>query len=551
MAGELLFGLIGGLGLFFLGMKTMTDSLKQVAGERLKHILELLTKKPIVGLFVGTVITMLVQSSSASTVMTIGFVNAGLLTLKQAIPLILGANIGTTFTAWLVSFFALFKVTSYALPAIGIGFLVSQLGKTRTIKMWGRFILGFGMLFSGLGFMKEAFSPLKESEVLKNALLAFGTYPILGILLGIGLTTILQSSSATIALLQIMALSGLIDFQICIPIILGDNIGTTITANIAALGTNTASRRAARAHAIINIVGVCYMLIPVYTGVYSRFIEWIVPGQVSPKNIMLHIALAHSVFNVFNSFVVFLPLNNILEKLTVRLTPPKPGAVDIQPEYLEKHLLETPALALEQTIKEILRMIHLTRDALQNSVKSFLDNDASLFKKVRDQEEAVNNFQREITQYLIYLSERDLEPLEAGMIPVLLHSVNDVERVGDHAINILELTERKINQSCSFTPIAIEELKQISDVVFNMFECTLISLEKRDMTCGQQGLEREEELNKLQVELKDKHMQRVKEGACELMSGIIYSDLVDNFEKIGDHLTNIVQSVLKHMRWGT
>lgn len=551
MARELIFSLIGGLGLFFLGMKTMTDSLKQVAGERLRHILELLTKKPIVGLFVGTAITMLVQSSSASTVMTVGFVNAGLLTLKQAISLILGANIGTTITAWLISFFALFKVTSYALPAIGIGFLMSQLGKTRTAKMWGRFILGFGMLFSGLGFMKEALSPLKESEVLKNALLTFGTYPIVGILVGIGLTILLQSSSATIALLQIMALSGLIDFQTCIPIILGDNIGTTITANIAALGTNTASRRAARAHAIINILGVCYMLIPVYTGVYARLIDWIVPGQVTSGNIMLHIALAHSVFNVFNSIVVFLPFIKILEKLTVKLTPPKPDAVDIQPEYLEKHLLETPALALEQAIKEILRMIHLTRDALKNSVKSFLDNDESLFKKVRDQEEAVNNFQREITQYLIYLSERNLEPLEAGMIPVLLHSVNDVERVGDHAINILELTEQKMNKKCSFTPIAIEEVKQISNVVFNMFECVLTSLETRDLVCSQQGLEHEEEVNRLQVELKDKHMQRVKEGACELMSGIIYSDFVDNIEKIGDHLANIVQSVLKHLRWGT
>jgi phosphate:Na+ symporter len=218
---------------------------------------------------------------------------------------------------------------------------------------------------------------------------------------------------------------------------------------------------------------------------------------------------------------------------------------------LEKHLLETPALALEQAIKEILRMIHLTREALQNSIKSFIGNDASLFKKVSDQEEAVNNFQREITQYLIRLSEKNLEPPEAATIPVLLHSVNDVERIGDHTINIIELAEQKINKACSFSPTAVEEIKQIADVVLNMFECTLTSLETRDMVCGQQGLDREEELNKLQVELKDRHMQRVKDGACELMSGIIYSDFVDNVEKIGDHLTNIVQSVLKHLQWET
>ena len=551
MARELIFSLVGGLGLFFLGMRTMTDSLKHVAGERLRRVLELLTKKPVVGLFVGTAITMLVQSSSASTVMTVGFVNAGLLTLKQAISLVLGANIGTTFTAWLVSFFALFKVTTYALPAIGVGFLMSQLGKRRTIRMWGRFILGFGMLFSGLGFMKEAFAPLKGSDAIKNVLLTFGTYPVLGILMGIVITVILQSSSATIALLQVMALSGLIDFQTCIPIILGDNIGTTITANIAALGTNTASRRAARAHAIINILGVCYMLIPVYLGYYSRLIEWIVPGPISSGNIMLHIALAHSIFNVFNSLVVFLPLISILEKLTVKMTPPKPGAVDIQPEHLEKHLLETPALALEQAIKEMLRMIQIAKDALQNAVKSFLDNDDSLFKKIRDQEDAVDNFQREITQYLIHLSERDLEPSEATTIPVLLHSVNDVERVSDHVINIVELAEQKINKASPFTPTAIEEVKEISEVAFGMFECVLTSLETRDPVSSQQGLEYEEKLNQLQIELKENHMQRVKEGVCELMSGILYSDFVDNIEKIGDHLTNIVQSVLTHLQWGT
>ena len=208
MEREVIFGFIGGLGLFLFGMKTMSESLKKVAGDRLRNTLDILTKRPIIGLFIGTGVTCLVQSSSATTVMTVGFVNAGLLTFKQSIPIILGANIGITITAWLVSFFALFKITNYALPAIGIGFLLTLVGKTPRARMWGQFILGFGLLFTGLGIIKDTFSPLQDSIALKNALVTFGQYPILGVFLGIGITILFQSSSATIALLQIMAFSG-------------------------------------------------------------------------------------------------------------------------------------------------------------------------------------------------------------------------------------------------------------------------------------------------------------------------------------------------------
>ena len=549
MAREIIFILIGGLGLFFLGMKTMSDSLKKVAGERLKNTLDILTKRPIIGLFIGAGVTCLIQSSSATSVLAVGFVNAGLLTLKQAISILLGANIGTTFTAWLISFFALFKITNYALPAIGIGFLLSTFGKTRSAKMWGQFILGFGMLFTGLGFMKDAFSPLKESEALKNVLLTFGTYPLLGIALGTAITIILQSSSATIALLQIMAFSGLISLKHCIPIILGDNIGTTITAQLSAIGTNTASRRTARAHALLNIIGVCYMLIPVYTGLYYRLILLIVPGPVTSGNIMLHIALSHSVFNIINSLFIFLPLINFLEKLTIRLTPAKADAVDMRPMYLEKHLLETPTLALEQSINEIIRMINIAREALKNAVRSFLENDNSFFNKVREQEDAVDNLQKEITQYLVELSQKDLEKSEAEEIPVLLHSVNDVERIGDHAINILEISERKIDQKLPFSDGSVIRLKKIVDITLFMIENTIIAMHKRDITSAKKVLEKEKELNELQIRLKEFQIKNINEGKYNFLSGIVFNDFVDNIEKIGDHLTNIAQGVMRHLRW--
>lgn len=549
MVSETIFTLIGGLGLFFLGMKTMSDSLKKVAGDRLKNTLDILTKRPIIGLFIGAIVTCLVQSSSATTVMSVGFVNAGLLTLKQAISIILGANIGTTITAWLISFFAIFKITSYALPAIGIGFFLTMLGKTRSVKMWGQFILGFGILFTGLGFMKDAFLPLRESEALKNVLLTFGIHPFLGILIGVVVTVLFQSSSATIALLQIMAFSGLINFQTAIPILLGDNIGTTVTAELSAIGRNTNARRTARAHALLNIIGVCYMIIPVYTGAYARLIELIVPGPVTTSNIMLHIALAHTVFNVINSLFIFLPLINVLERLTIRLTRVKPGTVDIGPIYLEKHLLETPPLALEQTINEIIRMIHIARNALQNAVKCFVDNDTKLFAGVREQEEAVDNLQKEITQYLVELSQKNLEKPEAEMIPVLLHSVNDVERVGDHAINILELSERKIDQKLPLTKTAHGELNEIMDIALSMFENTIDALQKQDVDSAEKVIAGEDQLNELEIELKEHHIQRVNDGTCHLLSGIVFIDFVDNIEKIGDHLTNIAEGVLRHLQW--
>lgn len=549
MAIDVFFYLIGGLGLFFLGMKTMSESLRKVAGERLKNTLDILTKKPIIGLIIGTAITCLIQSSSATSVMTVGFVNAGLLTLRQAISIILGANIGTTFTAWLISFFAFFKITNYALPAIGVGFLLHMFGKKRSVKMWGQFILGFGLLFSGLGFMKDAFSPLKETQAIKNVLMTFGNYPLLGIIIGIAITMLLQSSSATIALLQIMAFSGLMNFQTCIPIILGDNIGTTITAQLAAIGTSTASRRTARAHALLNIVGVCYIFIPVYTGVYARFIEWLVPGPVTTSNIMLHIALAHSIFNVINSFFIFLPLIGLLEKLTVKLTRVKPGEVEMQPIYLEKHLLDTPPVALRQSVNEIVRMMHIARDALNAAVKSFLTNNSNLFQKIREREDAVDNLQKEITQYLVELSQRNLDKSDAETIPVLLHSVNDVERVADHAINILELSERKIDQKLPFSEDAVYALHKIMDTVAKMIEHTIGALHNKDTSAAEIVLRQENLLNDMHVEMKEEHIQRVNEGKCDLLSGIVFTDFVNNMEKIGDHLTNIAQGVLRHLRW--
>jgi phosphate:Na+ symporter len=546
---DIIFTLLGGLGLFFLGMRTMSDSLRRVASEGFRSALDVITRHPILGLLIGTAVTALVQSSSATTVMTVGFVNAGLLNLRQAISIVLGANIGTTLTAWLVSFMAVFKITRYSLPAIGLGMFLTLLGRTQKVRRWGQFLLGFGLLFTGLGFIKDAFGPLQDQGFLKTVLVHFGSMPILGILLGMAVTVILQSSSATIALLQLLAFTGVIDFGTAIPIILGENIGTTITAELSAIGATLNARRTARSHALLNIFGVCYMIVPVYLGWYERLIDWIMPGPITQGNIMLHIALAHTTFNVINCFVVFLPSIRLLERAAIALTPRRRGAEELEPKFLEKHLLDTPALAIQQAIKELIRMAGIAREALQVSIRAFFQYEPSLEEQIRKKEAAIDMLQKEITQYLVETSERNLDPSDAETLPVLLHSVNDVERIGDHAENIIELAMRRQEQKLELTAQSLEELHGMADAVDAMAGDILLTLSKRDADAARRVLASETRLNELQVALKESHVARLQAQECHILSGLVYVSLVDNLEKIGDHLTNIAMASLRRLRW--
>ena len=549
MALDMVFGLIGGLAFFLFGMKLMSEGLRKVAGERLKQIIHLFTKTPFIGVLVGAGVTCLIQSSSATSVIVIGLVNATLLTLRQAISVILGANIGTTLTAWLVSFMAVFKITRYALPAVGLGFALNSLGKTRKTKEWGEVLLGFGILFVGLSIMKDSFEPLSHSEMVKNIFIKFSAYPILGVIVGMLATMILQSSSATIAIVQVLAFNGLISFEAAIPLVLGENIGTTITAELAAIGTNLSARRAARSHALFNIIGVAYMLIPLYLGIYSKAIDYFFPGPVTTTNVMIHIAVAHSVFNIFNTFVVFLPLIGWLERMSIKMIPGEVELLESVPRYLEKRLLDTPPVALEQATKEIVRMAEISREAMSNAVEAFFNNNQKLIAKACKREDATDDLQKEIAQYLIELSQRNLNSSEAEELPVLLHSINDIERIGDHAVNICELAERKIEQKLPFTAKAIEELKTMYQEMDNMTGEVIEALENDDLDKARAALSREDILNKMQTDLRQSHVQRLNDGNCKLLSGLIFIDFVDNIEKAGDHLTNIAQSVLSGLRW--
>jgi len=545
---DLIFLLVGGLAFFFFGMKTMSEGLKNVAGERLKNILHMATRIPIVGLFIGAGVTCLMQSSSATTVMVVGFVNAGLLTLKQAIGVIMGANIGTTFTAWLVSAMSAFKISHYALPLVAIGFVVNSFGKTKNAKFWGQILMGFGILFVGLSFMKEAFDPLKDSQHVKDLFVTFSNNPLLGVLVGVIVTVVLQSSSATIAIVQVLAFSGLITFPAAIPLILGDNIGTTITAQLAAIGGNTNARRAAMSHTVFNVIGVSYMLFFVYTGWFVKFVDFIIPGEITLKNVMFYIAVSHSLFNVVNA-LAFLPFINILEKICIRLVPAKKGAIEIGPQYLEKHLLETPSIAITQAQKETVRMLGIASKSVSMAVESFLTNNLSKIKAIAELEDAVDNLQSEITQYLIELSQRNLSQIQSEELPVLIHSVNDAERVGDHSENIIALSERKFEKKLPFTDEAIRELTLMWNELHSMMLETEQALDKNDLKVAGSVLVREERINRFQIDLRRSHVRRLNDGQCNIKAGIVFLDFVDNLEKIGDHLSNIAKGIVGGMRW--
>ena len=545
---ELAYNIIGGLGLFFFGMQIMSEGLKNIAGDRLKAILHMVTKVPIVGVLVGLGVTSLIQSSSATTVMVVGFVNAGLIVLKQAISVIIGANVGTTVTAWLVASMSVFKVTQYALPAIGIGFGMRMFGRTKNVKFWGQVLMGFGMLFLGLGFMKDAFAPLSQSQHVKDIFIRFGDNPILGVLVGLLVTMLIQSSSATIAIVQVMAFNGLISFPAAITLMLGGDIGTTITAQLAAVGTNLEARRAAMAHTLFNVIGVGYMMFFVYTGLFEKAINFIVPGQITVMNIMVYIAVANTVFKLTNA-AVFLPFIGALEKAVVFLVPKKKGVIELGPQYLEKHLLETPPIAIEQARKETVRMMELACKSVSSSMKCFLEEDLAVIKSAHKMEQAVDNLQSAITQYLVELSQRDLSQEVSEELPVLIHSVNDIERIGDHSENIIELAERKIEKKLPLTEDAISELRLMWNELDSMMIETEEALRKTDTSIAEKVLRREQLINQFQEDLKHGHVNRLNDGRCDIQSGVLFIDLVDNMEKIGDHLTNIAQGVMGNMRW--
>ncbi len=536
MIKDIIFGTVGGLGLFLYGIHIMSDALQKAAGDKMRKILGMITNKAFFGLLAGAGITSIIQSSSATTVMVVGFVNAGLMTLRQSLGVILGADIGTTITAQIIAF----KITHYVLPVIGIGFALHFFCKKRVPKQIGLAIFGFGVLFLGLSIMTDTVRHLSNSQAAKEMLINFSRTPILGVLAGTILTVVVQSSSATVGLTMALGMGGLININAAIPLLLGDNIGTCITAMLASIGTNVGARRAAVAHLMFKIVGVIIILsiLPLYKQLVV----------CTADSIGRQIANAHTIFNI-GIAVLFLPFTAFCARLLEKIVPGKDASLDYAPKFLEPHLLNTPSIAIEQARKELVRMTEMVKTMVDKAMDGFFKKDIDMMHDAIKKEDAVDNLQSSITHYLVELSEKSLSSETAEKIPALLHSVNDIERVGDISENLVELGERAIEKKLPFSDKAIKELGEMYSEVTAMLEDTINALELNDVAIARKVWGREKRINELTETFGNNHTSRLRNRACNIVSGIVFLDLLSNFEKIGDHLNNVADAVISGLQW--
>lgn len=532
---EIAISLIAGLGMFLYGMNVMGDGLQKAAGDKLKKIIEMLTTNRIMGVLVGAVVTGIIQSSSATTVMTVGFVNAGIMTLKQAIGIIMGANIGTTVTAQLVSF----SIEKYAPIAIGIGVLFWLFSKNTTVKNFSEILIGFGILFVGMNFMKAAAAPVSEMQSVHNAMLYLSKNPLLGVLAGFMITGTIQSSSASIGILIVLASQGVLPITAALPVLYGDNIGTCVTSLLSTIGASRNSKRTALMHLCFNVIGTILFIV-----VLSRPIIRIVENA-DPTNVPRQIANAHTLFNLVN-VVVLLPFSNYIVKLAYKLVPINEEEEDEKlatTKFLDDRMLETPSIALSNTVDEIIRMASRSTRSLNYAYDSIKSGSDELRSKSFDYEQIVNSLQYDITNFLFKLTTRNLSDAERIKTDVLFHIVNDIERVGDHAENIAEISQELSDKNVVFSEEAIKELDLIFDIASNNFYDSITAIKTNNLELAETVAQREKKVDLLEQSARNSHMARLHEESCSVEAGIYFLDIISNLERISDHSKNIVEEM--------
>ena len=604
--------LIGGLAFFLFGMKLMGDGLLKIAGENMKKILQFFSKRTTVAVLAGTVVTAIIQSSSATTVMVIGFINAGLLTLRQSIGLIFGANIGTTVTGQLVAF----DLASVALPCVAIGFLI-MLAQKRIIKGWGETVLGFGLLFFGMNLMSSEMKLLGEFPSFVALFRSFDCAPaaagqmmpvgaVLGtILIGAVATFVIQSSSAAIGIIIALSAGGLINFYTAVPLLLGTNIGTTITAFLAALTANRVAKQAALAHMLFNVIGTLIMFVLFYIPYAGKpcflyFINWITPGDAfaaHPQNIERNIAMAHTFFNVF-SVLLLTPFAGVFTKLCEKLLPLR-EPVKIQ--RLEPHLLNTPSIAIEQVVNVLRSMVQDAWKMVDEAVNQHFmkgESDPESVEKLNEQEEKIDEMQADLTNYLVRITRRPLTHHQSAIIPLLMHCTNDAERIADHTDNIIKLTKRLHKTGRKLSDVAVHDLnklwsvldaqansvtlalasssdkgnvhdalegerkvnkltkkyeknytrkKELSELSADLEEeeIEFISAEEDEIKIPSEAMENEREINQLTRQYEKEHVKRRDAGKCAVETNVIFVEMLWELEKLGDHLANIAMRTPK------
>ncbi|HOJ09262.1 MAG TPA: Na/Pi cotransporter family protein [Clostridiales bacterium] len=542
---EIIFGILGGLALFIYGMNLMSDSLQKAAGERMRRILEVLTGNPFIGVLVGALVTAVVQSSGATTVMVIGFVSARLMTLTQAIGVILGANIGTTITAQIVAF----KLGSYAYVIAALGFVIYFLFKKRTIKYIGQSIFAFGLLFIGLNLMGDVMKPLAQSSEFASIMLRLNKNRFLGVLVGLVSTVLVQSSSAVIAVVQNIAahpavdgVHAMINLETAIPILFGSNIGSTVTALLASIGGKINAKRAAVAHFIFNIFGTLVFIW--FIPAFAKLVKVISPKGDEVLIVSRQIANAHTSFNIVNT-IIWLPFIWLMTKIVTFIVRGEDDEIEKRVLYLDNRMLNNPAIAMNLVTRELARMAKMAQQMMTSARQAFVMSNMEESKKVFEIEETIDTLQTEIVKYLsTMLSRASLTERQSIRLAGLMHITNDIERIGDHCENVAEFAEWKVNENIPFSQEALSEVADAFTMVNNMVDDSIYALHDGNIELAKKVLSEENEVDNLEERLRDRHLKRLNSGLCDPQAAVIFIELIHNLERIADHCNNVAEAVL-------
>jgi len=536
--------LLGGIALFLFGMHTLSAGLEKLAGGKLEHWLEKATSRPIKGVVLGAIITAVIQSSAATTVMIIGFVNSGLMKLSQAIGVIMGANIGTTATSWLLSLQSIdgsegfsilniLKPTTFTPVLAAIGVFLIMFTKSDRKKTIGMILAGFAVLMFGMNSMSAATASLEQNETFCNILMMFSN-PILGVIAGAVLTAVLQSSSASIGILQSIAIStGKVTYSIALPLLLGQNIGSCVTALISSIGANKPAKRVAVVHLYFNVIGTVVFLSVFY--LINAFVN--LPFMEESLN-AVGIAVIHTGFNVLTT-ALFLPFTKQLEKLACLTVRDKPGEKKQDAPMLDERLLKTPSVAIEQCRNVSVRMAELTLETLKTSLDNVMDYDQKKCTEVIENENSIDLYEDKIGSYILKISSKDLSETDSKVVSMMLHTIGDLERISDHAVNIVEAAEEMHKKKIKFSDQAVNELKIMIKAVNEILDMSIKSFMTADVSLAKCVEPLEDVIDQLRNELKSRHIERLRSGKCTIELGFILQDLLTNFERVSDHCSNI------------
>ena len=537
--------LLGGIALFLFGMHTLSASLEKLAGGKLETWLEKATSRPIKGVVLGAIIPpAVIQSSAATTVMIIGFVNSGLMKLSQAIGVIMGANIGTTATSWLLSlqsisgsdgfsFLNLLKPTTFTPVLAVIGVILIMFTKSDKKKTIGMILAGFAVLMFGMNSMSSATAGLAENETFCNILMMFSN-PVLGVIAGAVLTAVLQSSSASIGILQSIAIStGKVTYSVALPLLLGQNIGSCVTALISSVGANKPAKRVAFVHLYFNVIGTVVFLSIFY--LLNAFIS--MPFMEESLN-AVGIAVIHTGFNVLAT-ALFLPFTKQLEKLACLTVRDDSNDEKLTPMLLDERLLKTPSVAIEQCRNVCIRMARLTQETLKMSMEVVTTYDAKKCAEVIDNENAIDIFEDKIGSYILKISSKDLSENDSKIVSSMLHTIGDLERISDHAVNIVEAAEEMHSKKIKFSQQALRELPVIVNAVSEILDMSINAFVNNDVNLAKNVEPLEDVIDQLRSDLKTRHIERLRNGKCTIELGFILQDLLTNFERVSDHCSNI------------